>query len=99
MNAVQALDPGGRVVVRLVLHGDHHFVEVSDDGPGIAPANRERIFRAFFTTKARGEGTGLGLSTARRIAELHGGGLELIDTDSPGCTFRVRLRRAAEITV
>ena len=99
MNAVQALDPGGQVVVRMSLHGDHHFVEVSDNGKGIAPSNRERIFRAFFTTKPRGEGTGLGLSTARRIAELHGGGLELIDTDSPGCTFRVRLRRAAEIAV
>ena len=99
MNAVQALDAGGRVTVRLRVRGDHHVIEVSDDGPGIAPSDRERIFHAFFTTKPRGEGTGLGLSTARRIAELHGGGLELVDTDGPGSTFRVRLRRAVEAVV
>jgi len=99
MNGVQALESGGHVAVRLETSGDHHVIEVADDGPGIAPSNRESIFRAFFTTKARGEGTGLGLSTARRIAELHGGGLELLDTNEPGCTFRVRLRRAVELAV
>ena len=98
MNAVQAIDSGGHVVVQLNSRGDHHIIEVSDDGPGIAPSHRESIFRAFFTTKARGEGTGLGLSTARRIAELHGGGLELLETETPGSTFRVRLRRAVEET-
>ena len=96
MNAIQALDSGGAVEVKLYTRNAHQVIEVSDNGPGISASNRERVFRAFFTTKVRGEGTGLGLSTARRIAELHGGGLELLESTQPGCTFRVRLRRAVE---
>ncbi len=51
------------------------------------------VFRPFFTTKPRGSGTGLGLSTARRITEIQGGGLDLVDTRPGQTTFRVRLLR------
>lgn len=97
VNAIQALPPGGRVRVRTRASADTALVEVEDDGPGIPSDLREVVFRPFYTTKARGEGTGLGLSTSRRIAEMHGGGLELAES-SPGRTvFRVRLRRRADV--
>ncbi|HWE24085.1 MAG TPA: HAMP domain-containing sensor histidine kinase [Myxococcales bacterium] len=63
-------------------------VLVADDGPGVPPADRERIFQRFVTT--RPGGNGLGLSTSREIAEAHGGTLTLLDTDA-GATFAVRL--------
>ena len=50
-------------------------ITIADDGPGIAPEVREKLFTPFFTTKARG--TGLGLSTARRLVEAHGGTLAI----------------------
>jgi signal transduction histidine kinase len=67
-------------------------VLVADDGPGVPPADRDRIFQRFVTT--RPGGNGLGLSTSREIAEAHGGTLSLVDTDS-GATFAVRLPAAS----
>jgi signal transduction histidine kinase len=57
-------------------------VEIHDTGPGIPPDVRERVFEAFFTTKVRGGG--LGLPTARRTAELHGGTMTLECPDGGG---------------
>jgi signal transduction histidine kinase len=94
VNAVQAAgaEPGSaEIVVRAA--DDGLLVDVADDGPGIPQAARDAIFRPFFTTKPRGQGTGLGLPTALRIAELHGGGIELLPKGPPGATFRVRLAR------
>lgn len=92
MNAIQAMPGGGEVVLESREEGQHLIVDVRDDGPGIPPESREAVFRPFYTTKPRGTGTGLGLPTARRIAELHGGGLQLIESSAAGTTFRVRLR-------
>lgn len=66
---------------------------VEDDGPGVPEADRERIFDPFFTTRPPGEGTGLGLANALRLAEGLGGSLELADTDSGAC-FVLRLPAA-----
>jgi signal transduction histidine kinase len=95
VNAVQA-HRGAAGTVRIATRDAEDAVEadVSDTGPGVPPEIRTQIFRPFFTTKPRGEGTGLGLPTARRIAELHGGSLELVDGAGPGATFRVRLARS-----
>lgn len=92
VNAIQALAPrGGTVRMRASAEGQHVVVTIEDDGPGIPAEVQGEIFRPFFTTKDRGQGTGLGLSTARRIAEMHGGGLELVRTGETGTVFRVRL--------
>ena len=64
-------------------------VSVSDDGPGVPPENRQRIFQRFVTTRAGGNG--LGLSTSREIAEAHGGTLTLQDTAGGGATFVLKL--------
>jgi signal transduction histidine kinase len=93
-NAGEALEEtGGTVRVRAARSAEGRGVEVSvsDDGPGIDPAHAERIFEPFFTTKAAGRGTGLGLSICRRIAEAHGGSLEVSSTPGAGATFTLRL--------
>jgi signal transduction histidine kinase len=64
-------------------------VIISDDGPGVLPENRERIFHRFVTT--RPGGNGLGLSTSREIAEAHGGSLTLRETAGGGATFVLQL--------
>jgi signal transduction histidine kinase len=79
-NAVEAAPEGGTVSVRGGASGGAHRIEVRDDGPGIPAENLERIFEPFFTTKA-GEGSGLGLSAALRIAAKHGG---TVDAESAG---------------
>jgi signal transduction histidine kinase len=86
---------GGRVIVRTSIESGHVLVDVRDEGPGIRPELAEDVFKPFFTTKPRGSGTGLGLPTARRIAELQGGGLELVDGRPGRTTFQVRLLRSA----
>jgi len=91
MNAVQAMEEGGRVTVRTVSDELGYRVEVADTGPGIPEDLRRRIFDSFFTTKPPSVGTGLGLSTSRRIVAAHGGSLDLARTGPGGSTFRIRL--------
>jgi signal transduction histidine kinase len=93
VNALQSMGKdGGEVRLETRDDGDHVVVDVVDSGPGVPPSARARVFEPFFTTKKRGMGTGLGLPTARRIAELHGGGLDLVETGPGRTVFRVRLR-------
>ena len=90
-NAAHAVDGRGTIVLRTRREGDQAVVEVVDDGPGIAPEVLPRIWDAFFTTKPPGEGSGLGLDSARRIVEgRHHGTIEAV-TGADGTTFRVRL--------
>jgi signal transduction histidine kinase len=90
-NAIDALGERGTITIATRLDGNCAVVEITDDGRGIAPELVERIFDPFFTTKDVGEGTGLGLATARRIVvDRHDGSLTV--ESRPGrTTFRVRL--------
>lgn len=84
--ATGAIQPGSVVIF-----------EVADDGPGIAPNDRDRIFEPYFTTKERGpdRGTGLGLATVLGIVESHQGAIELgTGIDGRGTTMRVYLPAA-----
>jgi signal transduction histidine kinase len=67
-------------------------VDVEDDGPGIDPALRERLFEPFVTSKAAGRGTGLGLPISRRIVQGCGGTLDVRSELGRGTCFTVRLR-------
>jgi signal transduction histidine kinase len=78
-NAVEASSRNGRVRVSAETFGGRHRLSVSDDGAGVARGDLEKIFQPFFTTKK--EGSGLGLSAALRIAQKHGGTVEV---DSAG---------------
>jgi len=90
-NAADAIGGTGTLTLRTSLDGDAVLVEIRDDGPGIPPEVQPRIFQAFFTTKAPGEGSGLGLDNAQRIVVgRHGGTLDFVTAQS-GTTFRVRL--------
>lgn len=81
LNDSRSAPPPGRYVV----------VTVQDSGAGIAPANLDKIFDPFFSTKELGEGTGLGLSTAVGIVRSHGGFIEVDSTLGAGSSFRVYL--------
>jgi signal transduction histidine kinase len=89
LNALQAIDDNGSVKVSVRAQGSAAFVEVTDNGRGIAPKHLPNIFRPFYTTK--GDGTGLGLSLARRIVEDHHGRIDVTSTVSQGTTFVVIL--------
>jgi signal transduction histidine kinase len=93
-NAADALEEtGGNIRIAAAPSEDRGMavVSVEDDGPGIPPDLRERIFAPFFTTKAAGRGTGLGLSICRRIAEAHQGSLDVGAAASGGALFTLRL--------
>jgi signal transduction histidine kinase len=85
-NAVEAVEErgaGGRVLVRvLAAEGGGVEVRVSDEGVGVPPEHRARLFEPRFTTKARG--TGLGLLLARRLVNRYGGEVFLVRDDDPG---------------
>jgi signal transduction histidine kinase len=90
-NAIGALGERGTIAIRTSCDGGCAIVEIGDDGPGIPDDVRERIFDPFFTTKDVGLGTGLGLTTARRIVvERHDGSL-VVESQPGNTTFRVRL--------
>jgi len=95
MNARDAISadgrPAGTVRVRPRRGADSKVVIlVSDDGPGVPAALRNRLFEPFFTTKPAGKGVGLGLAISFGIVRDSGGTLTLTD-DSPGATFRMEL--------
>lgn len=95
LNALQAIDANGKIAVTVERRGTTAVIEVTDNGRGIAADHLPNIFRPFFTTK--GEGTGLGLSLARRIVEDHQGRIDVTSTVGKGTTFAVvlPLERAA----
>jgi signal transduction histidine kinase len=89
LNSLQAIEQNGKITVNLESHGKAVVVQVIDNGRGIAPDHLPNIFRPFYTTK--GDGTGLGLSLARRIVEDHQGRIDVSSTLGKGTTFSVVL--------
>jgi signal transduction histidine kinase len=77
--------------------GSDALLAVADDGPGVAAADRERLFEPFFTTRRADGGTGLGLAIARSLVEAHGGTILLADTTA-GARFEVTLPLWADAT-
>jgi signal transduction histidine kinase len=90
-NSIDALGDHGTITLRTRLDGDCVQVDVADDGPGIPEDARDHVLEPFYTTKAVGSGTGLGLDTVRRIVEEGHGGSLSFDTSQAGTTFHVRL--------
>ena len=89
LNAAAALGPGGRAWIEVEETPEDAFVAVRDTGTGIEPEMLERVFQPLYTT--RPDGTGLGLTVARRIVDQHGGGIEIESEVGRGTTVRVHL--------
>ena len=93
-NAVRHTPPERHVEARLAARDGVVEIAVKDEGPGVPPEDRQRIFERFVrvdAARSRPGGAGLGLPIARCIAEAHGGTLALVDSGPSGSTFVVRL--------
>lgn len=95
-NSIKYTPNGGTIQILAGQEGESVWTVVDDNGIGIPPKDRSRIFERFYRVdKARSRqsgGTGLGLSIAREIVERHQGRLELLDKDGPGLRIRLTLR-------
>jgi PAS domain S-box-containing protein len=98
LNGIQACSPGGRLTVRLREAPDPACVEIelADTGGGIPEEIADKLYNPFFTT--RPEGTGMGLSISRKIAESHGGRIRHRSVPGAGTSFFVELPRMAIVT-
>ena len=94
-NASDAMPQGGRLIVRAQTQADNEVksvrIELADSGPGIAPADLEKLWEPFFTTKPEGKGTGLGLAICRRVVEAHHGSIAIDSRLGEGTTVRIML--------
>jgi len=91
VNAAHALRETGVITIRTGAADGWVWIEVGDNGCGIAPENLNRIFEPFFTTKPVGSGTGLGLSLSYGIVNRHGGRIEVASVVGKGTRFTVHL--------
>ena len=94
-NAVRYTPEGGRIEIRTRTDADTDgaVIEICDNGPGIAPEERERVFDRFYRALGtKTSGTGLGLAIVKRIVDIHHGTIAIDDgLDGRGTTFRIRL--------
>ena len=85
-NAIEYSNRGGRVTVRTGRRNGHAFLEVEDDGPGIAAGERERVLERFYRVPGTpGTGSGLGLAIVREIAASHAASLFVAEGTAGGC--------------
>ncbi len=103
LNALQAMPTGGQLIVRaehthrrkggldLAPPQNYAALDVQDSGVGIPEENRGKVFDPFFSTKAKGEGTGLGLTVVHGIVKAHDGWIDVSSPDEGGTTFSVFL--------
>jgi signal transduction histidine kinase len=97
-NAIEAMPEGGQIEIAVRSSRSQVEIIVTDDGPGIAPEHRERVFVPFFSTKA--SGTGLGLALARKFIEEAGGTIRCDgDRFGRGCSFCIVLPAASNAAV
>jgi signal transduction histidine kinase len=94
VNAVEAMSdvsegPRELTIVSGAGNSNDVFVEVRDTGPGLDPANLDRLFQSFYTTKP--DGMGMGLAISRSIVEAHGGQLSAARNQLQGAVFRLTL--------
>jgi PAS domain S-box-containing protein len=91
VNAAQAMEKQGNIIVSSWSDDDHVFVSVKDNGKGMPKEVQKRVFEPFFTTKEAGKGTGLGLSISADIIRKHGGEMSVESEPGAGTTFIVKL--------
>jgi signal transduction histidine kinase len=87
-NALEAMKSGGNLVLSAACAGSAITLEIADDGPGIPPDLRDKVFQLYFTTKPRG--SGIGLAMTYRAVQLHNGTIDFTSEDGRGTTFRLQ---------
>jgi two-component system sensor histidine kinase GlrK len=94
-NAVKFSPYGGRITINMSEDGINAVLDVIDSGPGIDPADKEKVFDPFYQGRVLPQGhvkgTGIGLSVAAEYVRLHGGKIEIIDVPAEGANLRVTL--------
>ena len=99
-NAIKFSPPRGTIKLLLRYKHDQIHFDVMDDGPGVNPTDRDRVFEAFFKGKSKPtgfmKGTGLGLAIAQQIAHLHHGAITIVDDEAGGAHFRLILPRVSQ---
>ncbi|MDA8141799.1 MAG: PAS domain S-box protein [Desulfobacteraceae bacterium] len=91
VNAAQAIEKMGDIIVKTFFNDGYAQVEISDTGCGIAPEHLNKIFDPFFTTKEVGKGTGLGMNIAYNIIKKHNGSIDVQSKIGRGTTFTIKL--------
>ena len=91
VNAAQAIKERGLITVSTGREGEMVWIEISDNGCGIAEKDLAKIFDPFFTTKEIGKGTGLGLHVVKGAIDMHGGEIHVSSKEGCGASFRVLL--------
>jgi signal transduction histidine kinase len=91
LNAIDAMPRGGELRIAIGHQASDVEVRVADSGHGIPAGDVERIFEPFYTTKAAGEGSGLGLSVVQGIVAEHHGAIDVLRSDDRGTEFRLLL--------
>jgi len=89
LNAADAMPSGGSLTLSIAPSATEVEVRVADTGHGIPAEDLERIFEPFYTTKAAGEGSGLGLSVVQGIVTEHHAAIEVARSDASGTEFRL----------
>ncbi len=89
INAQQAMNEGGELIIRTDRQEKHVVIQISDTGGGITPDVLPHIFDTYYSS--RPQGSGLGLPTAKKIVELHGGTIQVNSTSGKGTSFTVKL--------
>jgi signal transduction histidine kinase len=87
-NAMDAMQKGGLLAMSVARAGDYVTVEVADNGPGIPPELRQKVFQLYFTTKS--SGSGIGLAMTYRAVQMHNGTIDFSSVDGQGTTFRLQ---------
>ncbi|MBI1763636.1 MAG: HAMP domain-containing histidine kinase [Acidobacteria bacterium] len=95
-NALDAMPAGGVLELRVKQSGEQILVECQDTGCGMAAQTQARIFDPLYTTKGRGQGTGLGLVVAKQVMEEHGGSISVTSAPGGGANFCLRFPAAAQ---
>jgi PAS domain S-box-containing protein len=98
LNAMDAMPVGGRLTIATCHTARHVQVTITDTGVGMPEAVKQRIFEPFYTTKAEGQGTGLGLAMTYSIVHRHGGEIHVDSEPGKGTTFILTFPIASEPT-
>ena len=98
-NSIRFSPVAGTLSIALSAAPGKVRIDLRDQGPGVAPADRDRIFEPFFRGEVQPEGavrgTGIGLSIVREYVQAHGGRVDLL-SDGPGAHFRIELPHAKD---